>query len=364
MTTNTVRLLSKKNNLEDMIIDQSPSRDLLEGEVRLKLDQFALTTNNISYAAFGDSIGYWKVFPVGVDGYGHMPVWGYADIIETTLDRVPATGRVWGFFPMANELIVRPGAITKYSFVDMFEHRNAVPAVYNRYTFCHTNPYYRSELESFESLFRPLFITSYTTAEFLRDKAFFSAKCLLVSSASSKTAYGIAWCLRAQGLPVIGLTSTRNLDFVRGLGVYDRVFSYSEIQALDPKLPTLYIDLANDDGLRSQIYEHFKGAFVYHCLVGSTQADSFSVDQALRGPPPIFFFAAEYLDLQRKNGTIRNFYSRFEEDQLAFFKHTSNQKNPWIKITKSEGLNAAIGVAQDLINGQSDPSRGHTIRLT
>ena len=33
-------------------------RELADGEVRLKIDRFALTANNITYAAFGDVMRY------------------------------------------------------------------------------------------------------------------------------------------------------------------------------------------------------------------------------------------------------------------------------------------------------------------
>ena len=34
-----------------------------EGEVRLRVDAFGFTANNITYAAAGDMIGYWTFFP-------------------------------------------------------------------------------------------------------------------------------------------------------------------------------------------------------------------------------------------------------------------------------------------------------------
>ena len=45
---------------------------------------------------------------------------------------------------------------------------------------------------------RPLFITSFMLADFLQDNAFFGARQVVVSSASSKTAYGTAFCLQGE----------------------------------------------------------------------------------------------------------------------------------------------------------------------
>ena len=45
--------------------------------MRLAIVSFALTANNITYAAFGDAMNYWQFFPVpGDDGaaWGCIPV--------------------------------------------------------------------------------------------------------------------------------------------------------------------------------------------------------------------------------------------------------------------------------------------------
>ncbi len=64
-------------------------------------------------------------------------------------------------------------------------------------------------------LVRPLFITSFMLADFLQDNAFFGARQLLISSASSKTAYGTAFCLAEErAMELLALTSVRNRGFV------------------------------------------------------------------------------------------------------------------------------------------------------
>ena len=47
---------------------------LADGEVRLRIDAFALTSNNITYAAFGDAMNYWGFFPTGDAATGCIPV--------------------------------------------------------------------------------------------------------------------------------------------------------------------------------------------------------------------------------------------------------------------------------------------------
>ena len=47
---------------------------LAEGEVRWAIRDFALTANNITYAAFGEAMHYWAFFPTGVEATGCLPV--------------------------------------------------------------------------------------------------------------------------------------------------------------------------------------------------------------------------------------------------------------------------------------------------
>ena len=58
------------------------------------------------------------------------------------------------------------------------------------------DPFYTRDSESAQALLRPLFITSWLIDDFLADNNFFGADTMLLSSASSKTAYGTAFQLR------------------------------------------------------------------------------------------------------------------------------------------------------------------------
>jgi hypothetical protein len=48
----------------------------LPDEARLiKIDRFAFTANNITYAVLGDPLKYWQLFPAP-ENFGNIPVWG------------------------------------------------------------------------------------------------------------------------------------------------------------------------------------------------------------------------------------------------------------------------------------------------
>ncbi len=53
----------------------SPEIELQSGQVLLRVDKFAFTSNNITYAVFGDAMQYWNFFPAPA-GWGRVPVWG------------------------------------------------------------------------------------------------------------------------------------------------------------------------------------------------------------------------------------------------------------------------------------------------
>lgn len=358
------RLMTRKSDLGETLLDAVASPEPGEGEVVLALDRFSLTTNNITYAAYGDAIGYWKVFPTVRDDYGLMPVWGFADVTASRAEGIEVGARVFGFFPMADKLVVRAEKISRGGFADAAPWRKAAPDIYNRYVLCAADANYDVALENPEALFRPLFITSYTAVDFLRENGFFGARQIVVSSASSKTAYGAAWCLAQDGVQLIALTGDRNRAFVEGLGAYKLVRGYDEIESLPADIPTLYLDLAGDPELRRRVHAHFGANLTYDCLVGSTQGDAFPEDDPdLIGPRPEFFFAATCLDAHRDRGTLRAFYERFFVDQRAFFERVIDPGAPWIRIVEQQGLEEAAKVVRALADGASDAAEGAVVRL-
>jgi hypothetical protein len=57
---------------------QLPDADALPADALLvKVDRFAFTANNITYAVLGDQLKYWQLFP-SPRGLGNIPVWDLA----------------------------------------------------------------------------------------------------------------------------------------------------------------------------------------------------------------------------------------------------------------------------------------------
>lgn len=66
----TVDFLVLKDKLQDTETRGTPQLPLADGPVRVRIDKFALTSNNITCAAFGDAMNYWGFFPLA-HGVGH-----------------------------------------------------------------------------------------------------------------------------------------------------------------------------------------------------------------------------------------------------------------------------------------------------
>lgn len=166
--------------------------------------------------------------------------------------------RFYGYFPMADEVVLQPAHLGERGFVDAAPRRRELASVYNQYLRCRTDPFYREDEEALIALLRPLFITSFLIDDFLYDNALFAARQILISSASSKTAYGLAFCLGARSqaadsATVVGLTSPSNAEFTRALGCYDDVLVYQDASRIDIDAPTVYVDMSGDAGVRAAV---------------------------------------------------------------------------------------------------------------
>ena len=179
--------------------------------------------------------------------------------------------------------------VSERGFYDGAAHRQSLTSAYNQYTRCSADPVDRESDEALQMLLRALFITSFMLADFLQDNAFFGAQRLVVSSASSKTAYCTAFCL--PGVDMIALTSPLNRAFVDSLGCYKSSTSYADLEQLPTDTPVLYVDFSGDEDLRARVHHHFGAALVYDCYAGSAQNTNFLRKNALPGPAPTFYFA-------------------------------------------------------------------------
>jgi hypothetical protein len=336
---------------------------LEDGQIRLSVESFGLSANNITYAVMGDLMNYWEFFPVRVeedrDQWGRMPVWGLASVLESRVSDVAVGRRVFGYFAFASELIVTPGRHDDSGFSDVVPHRNDLTSVYNRYAYVDSDPLYDPAREGLMMLLRPLFMTSFVVDDFLGDHDLFGANTAVISSASSKTAMGAAFLLQERHhVTVIGLTSPANVEFTESLGCYDDVLSYDQVAEL-PITDSIYLDVAGRRDLTRKVHQHFDGALAYSMIVGDTHWDAPDEGGELIGPRPTLLFAPVQITKRRRE------WGRdvFENNLGAAWHRFGEFVDSWLVQQPVVGPEELERTYQDLLTGNVDPAVGYIGRF-
>ena len=363
------RLLVRKDALTRTELRVDADTALAPGQVRLSIDQFALTSNNITYAAFGDAMHYWDFYPTGEADWGCIPVWGFGVVVQSEHAAVAVGERLYGYFPFADSVVLEPARLSPQGFADASAHRSALPAVYNQYLRCNSDPFYAPETEELQALLRPLFTTSWLIDDFMADNLFFGATdsarktVLLLSSASSKTAYGTAFVLAQRaGVEVVGLTSAANLAFCRSLGCYRRVLAYGQLDQLAADVPCIYVDFAGNVTLRHALHSRFT-ELRYSCSIGATHVDQLRGARSLPGPKATLFFAPTQIKKRHAEWGGAVFGQRLLQAWKAFMATVANPAAPWLVAQHHRGPSAALAAYQQVLAGSGDPRAGHMLSL-
>ena len=368
MTKTVTSIQARKGNpRQTRVLRELLDPELAVGEVLLRVDSFAFTANNVTYAMFGEAMQYWKFFPTGEPEWGMIPVWGFATVAASTVDGLAVGERFYGYFPMATHVIVQPGRVTPGGFVDAAEHRAALPAVYNQYSRCSTDPGYQPTMEAQQMILRPLFVTSFLIDDFLVDNAFFGAQRVLLSSASSKTAYGTAFCLsqprQRKEVEVVGLTSSANLDFVRGLGCYHEVLTYDEIGDLSATVSTVYVDFSGNVDLRRNVHVHLGEALKHSASIGGTDWEHLGKVGDLPGPRPTLFFAPSQIKKRIADWGNATLQGRLAAAWQDFMVPVTRPDQPWLRVVRAKGVEASLAAMTEVIAGTVRPDQGHVLSL-
>lgn len=362
MTTTPAFEVRRDHLAETRVVDE-PLEEPGPGEALLAVHAFAFTANNVTYGVAGDSIGYWQFFPAQGEGWGRIPVWGFGDVVATQAEGVTVGERFYGYFPMAGHLLVAPGRVNTHGFTDTARHRAELPPVYNNYTRCSSDPAYRPELEDMQMLFRPLFLTSFFLDDFLADNDFFGAGTMVLSSASSKTAFGLAWLLHRQRRDrcrVVGLTSAGHRDFVTALGCYDEVLAYDDLDHL-PEAPTVFVDMAGNAPLRARLHGHLADSLRYSCSVGATHWESAQLTGKadLPGPEPTLFFAPSQIQKRAREWGPAGMAER----TAAAWEPFVAEARGWISVRRESGPDPVARVYGEVLENRAAPSEGFVLSL-
>jgi NADPH:quinone reductase-like Zn-dependent oxidoreductase len=351
--------LVKRDDWSRTRFAEAPLPELGPGRVLFRVDRFALTANNVTYAVAGDLLGYWRFFPCE-EGWGRIPAMGFGDVVRSTHPAVREGTRCFGFYPMSRHLVIQPAAVSSSQIVDGAPHRAGLAPAYAQYLPTGGDALYAEAREDVLLLLRGLFMTSFLADDFLAERDFFGARSVLVSSASSKTSIALAFQLAGGGRArAVGLTSERNRAFVEGLGCYDRVLAYEELTALPADEPAVYVDMAGDAGVREAVHRHFGDRLRYDCTIGATHWSAPGSAGELPGPKPEFFFAPAQIAKRTREWGPQGLSERLGAAWTRF----AQASDGWLRVVRGYGREAVAQTYAETLAGRASPAEGHVLSL-
>jgi hypothetical protein len=353
-----------RNDLQQCRIVETHTPDattLPDEALLIKVTRFAFTANNITYAVLGDQLKYWQLFPAPKD-FGNIPVWGFGEVIASKHPNVAVGENLFGYFPMATHLVIEAADVSNRGLRDAAAHRQGVAPVYNAYARVSGNPDFAGRHGDYQALLRPLFMLSFLVDDYLAENDFFGAKRVMLSSASSKTAFGLAHLVHTErnGIKVIGLTSASNKAFVESLGCYDEVVTYDCVTSLPPNTPAAYVDMAGNSVLRQNLHRHFGEQMKYSGRIGLTHRSTSPDEGELPGAKPIWFFAPDQIRKRAREWGPGGVDMRFGAAWSGF----APMLDKWLKVTEGRGPAAVQQVYLDTLNGRVPPDEGHILSIS
>ncbi|HEV7771048.1 MAG TPA: DUF2855 family protein [Solirubrobacterales bacterium] len=358
--------LVKRDDLRECRIAESERPEIEPGEALLRVTDFGLTANNITYAVMGEAMSYWDFFPAE-EGWGRVPMWGFAEVERSEAKGVEPGTRLYGYLPPSSHLVVRPAQVGERGFGDGSPHREKLPSAYHRYLATEGDLFYRAETEEMQMLLRPLFFTSFLIDDQLADEGFPERGPIVISSASSKTAIAAAFLLaQRDGVELVGLTSPRSAEFVEGLGIYGSIVTYDAIESL-PRGPATFVDIAGDAAVRRAVHSHYGNDLVHSMAVGVTHWEEFgsggegpgSGAGDLPGPRPTFFFAPTRVVKRGEDWGRIGLETAVADAWHPFCEWISG----WLEPIHGEGFEAVRGAYLDVLEGRVAPDTAHVISL-
>ncbi|MEL6674828.1 MAG: DUF2855 family protein [Bacteroidota bacterium] len=349
-----------KKDIHQFDLHETELGELAEGEIRLKISHYAMTSNNITYAVSGFQLGYWKFFPTD-EPFGIIPVWGYADVVASHHAEIQEGERCYGYFPMSTYCTFQPTKVTPMGFTDGAAHRQPLPALYNNYTRVTAEKGLHQEaLQHYVPIIHPLFATSFLIYQFLKSDGFMGAEQVIITSASSKTSLGLAFMLSQHkaldGKQIIGFTSSRNADFVEATGYYDQVITYEDNVSL-AAAPSVVVDMRGNHGFLSGVADHLGDLLKHIVIVGLTDWQARGDVNSL--PNAKLFFAPSYFQNFFQAHGPKEAGRMLNEALMNFIRET--QKNLELAfITDTQQLAQLYG---EMVQGKVDPTKGYVVKF-
>jgi hypothetical protein len=151
--------------------------------------------------------------------------------------------------------------------------------------------------------------------------------------------------------------------FCERLGVYQRVLTYEQLDALATDVPCVYVDFAGNGTLRRAIHGRFS-ALAYSCSIGGTHVDQLAGGRDLPGPRPVLFFAPAQVKKRSADWGPAEFNQRLVAAWHAFRERVVQGPAPWLQVQHHTGEAAVEAAHRLVLGGRGDPRMGHVLALT
>ena len=212
----------------------------------------------------------------------------------------------------------------------------------------------------------PLHITAFCLCDSLEEDQYLGASQIIIISASSKTAIGLAQGLADSKISpkIVGLTSVTNSKFVGDLGCYDEVISYNQLEQIDYSQGTVMVDMAGNREILGTLHGKL-GDNMFKCLtVGMTHWDNETtaedaLGQAMLRERTEFFFAPAHI--QKRIGEWG--HEGYAQKTNAFMSKRALQSNNWMQIKRIIGLQDFTATYKEVVAGQIKPHEGIIVEL-
>ena len=350
---------TKKSNIAQQTLVPLPQQSLVKGEVRVRIERFGFSSNNVTYAVTGDTFGYWGFFPAWTplgtvdENSGIVPVWGFAVVIDSEHPEVSVGQRLFGYLPMASHWIMSPQDVSAIGFSDNHVTRVANSPVYNQYMWCANDAMYDASREAWQANFRPLFLTSFVLKEHIAAQTVGLPTTILLTSASSKTAYGCAFLLKQLAhCEVVGLTSARSVDFVTDLECYDEVIEYSEVSNMRFTNPVWILDFAGNKALLQQLQEILDAKHRQTSFIGITDLQS-QINKPEGKIKGSVFFAPDHVKVLNKTWGKPNFNQKYAESWTFVAQRLAGH----LMVEEHKGVANVLATYQSFLKGKVDTSQ-------
>lgn len=356
--------LVRKSDLADHTIRPADAAvidaSLADHECVLRVEALALTSNTLTYAVTGDRLGYWRFYPAA-DGWGRIPAWGFAEVIRSAAPDLPVGERLFGYVPMSTHVRMIASRARPDSIVDASPHRAALPAAYNFYRRAGSAASQLTDDDALLAVVRPLFFTSFLIDDQIAERGGDTAGTILLSSASSKTAFGTAFQLHARrpAAHIVGLTSARNRAFVDRLDLYDTLIDYTDLAALSAlPAPVTFIDFAGNAAFATELTAALGNRLATYLRVGSTHWTAAAAPASVGGPRHEVFFAPDRIAQRTQLWSAAGLHTRIDAAWSAFLPFAHRH----LRLDVATGPAALAERYATIVTGQLAPDIACLVR--